>query len=97
MRLDMSVFDIFEAILICPWYWSNRPEPISRERSALVKLVTQGHNLSSSFMTQEQDFHCVADQLQLLMYPQNVRGQTRKCYPILLHPQPESFVYLAYG
>ena len=28
-------------------------------------------------MTQEQDFHCVADQLQLLMYPRNVRGQTR--------------------
>ena len=37
MRLDMSVFDKFEAILICPWYWSNRPEPISRELSALVK------------------------------------------------------------
>ena len=37
MRLDMSVFDKFEVILICPWYWSNRPEPISRELSALVK------------------------------------------------------------
>ena len=37
MRVDMSVFDKFEAILICPWYWSNRPEPISRELSALVK------------------------------------------------------------
>ena len=37
MQLDISVFDKFEAILKCPWYWSNRPEPISRELSALVK------------------------------------------------------------
>ena len=37
MQLDISVFDKFEAILIGPWHWSNRPEPISRELSALVK------------------------------------------------------------